>query len=74
MKVLMVFPHVNFFRSLSPVARELDARGHEVVVLHGSRALAQTDGQTVVRGTPETVARKGRKSAMFPTVFSRALR
>lgn len=37
MKVLVVMQHVNFFRNLDTVVRELDARGHEVVVLHGTR-------------------------------------
>lgn len=29
--------HVNFFRNLDTVVRELDARGHETVMLHGTR-------------------------------------
>lgn len=37
MKVLMVMQHINFFRNLDTVLRELDARGHEVVMLHGTR-------------------------------------
>jgi len=37
MKVLIVMQHINFFRNLETVVRELDARGHEVVVLHGTR-------------------------------------
>jgi hypothetical protein len=32
----MVTQHMNFFRNLDTVARELDARGHETVVLHGT--------------------------------------
>jgi len=31
----MIAPHVNFFRNLEPVVRELCRRGHEVVFLHG---------------------------------------
>jgi hypothetical protein len=37
MKVLMVGQHVNFFRNLDSVMRELCGRGHEVVFLHGTR-------------------------------------
>jgi hypothetical protein len=37
MKVLMVGQHVNFFRNLDSVMRELCARGHDVVFLHGTR-------------------------------------
>ncbi|HLG55062.1 MAG TPA: hypothetical protein VI485_07000 [Vicinamibacterales bacterium] len=37
MKVLMIGQHVNFFRSLDSVMRELCRRGHEVVFLHGTR-------------------------------------
>jgi|SoiMethySBSTD1v2_1073268.scaffolds.fasta_scaffold02196_8 hypothetical protein len=37
MKVLMIGQHVNFFRNLDTVMRELCARGHEVVFLHGTR-------------------------------------
>lgn len=33
----MVMQHVNFFRNLDSVVRELDRRGHEVVLLHGTR-------------------------------------
>jgi hypothetical protein len=35
MKVLMITQHVNFFRNLETVIRELCRRGHEVVFLHG---------------------------------------
>jgi hypothetical protein len=37
MRVLMVMQHINLFRNLDTVARELDARGHKVVMLHGTR-------------------------------------
>jgi hypothetical protein len=37
MKVLMVMQHVNFFRNLDTVVRELHARGHEIALLHGTR-------------------------------------
>jgi len=37
MKVLMVMQHINFFRNLDTLVRELDARGHQVVMLHGTR-------------------------------------
>lgn len=37
MKVLMVMQHLNFFRNLDLVVRELDARGHEIVLLHGTQ-------------------------------------
>lgn len=37
MRVLMVMEHINFFRNLETVVRELDARGHETVMLHGTR-------------------------------------
>ena len=37
MKVLMIGQHVNFFRNLDSVMRELCERGHEVVFLHGTR-------------------------------------
>jgi len=33
----MVMQHLNFFRNLDLVVRELDARGHEVVLLHGTQ-------------------------------------
>jgi len=33
----MVMQHVNFFRNLDTVIRELEARGHDVVLLHGTR-------------------------------------
>ena len=36
MKVLMIGQHVNFFRNLDSVMRELCRRGHEVVFLHGT--------------------------------------
>jgi hypothetical protein len=36
MKVVVVMQHINLFRNLEPVVRELDARGHETVVLHGT--------------------------------------
>ncbi len=38
MRVLMVMEHINLFRNLETVVRELDARGHEVIMLHGTRA------------------------------------
>ena len=37
MKVMMVGQHVNFFRNLDSVMRELCRRGHDVVFLHGTR-------------------------------------
>jgi hypothetical protein len=37
MKILMIGQHVNFFRNLDSVMRELCRRGHEVVFLHGTR-------------------------------------
>jgi hypothetical protein len=37
MKVLMIGQHVNFFRNLDSVMRELCRRRHEVVFLHGTR-------------------------------------
>lgn len=37
MKVLMVLQHMNLFRNLETVVRELDARGHETIMLHGTR-------------------------------------
>jgi len=37
MRVLMVAQHVNFFRNLDTIMRELCARGHEVTFLHGTR-------------------------------------
>ena len=37
MKVLMVMQHVNFFRNLDTVVRELHARGHQVALLHGTQ-------------------------------------
>ncbi len=37
MRVLMVMEHMNLFRNLETVVRELDARGHETVMLHGTR-------------------------------------
>lgn len=33
----MVLQHINLFRNLETVVRELDARGHEAIVLHGTR-------------------------------------
>jgi hypothetical protein len=33
----MVLQHINLFRNLETVIRELDARGHETIVLHGTR-------------------------------------
>ena len=37
MRVLMVTQHMNLFRNLETVVRELDDRGHETVMLHGTR-------------------------------------
>lgn len=37
MKVLMVLQHMNLFRNLETVVRELDTRGHETIMLHGTR-------------------------------------
>ncbi|MGE3274323.1 MAG: hypothetical protein AB7O67_04370 [Vicinamibacterales bacterium] len=37
MKTLFIVQHVNFFRNLDTVMRELAARGHDVVFLHGTR-------------------------------------
>jgi hypothetical protein len=37
MRVLMIPQHMNLFRNLEPVVRKLDERGHETVVLHGTR-------------------------------------
>src|ERR1043165_3729744 len=37
LRVLMVVQHVNFFRNLDTVLRDLCARGHEVTFLHGTR-------------------------------------
>ncbi|MBA2556285.1 MAG: hypothetical protein H0V12_02895 [Chloroflexi bacterium] len=37
MKLLIVMQHINFFRNLDTVVREFDARGHETVMLHGTR-------------------------------------
>lgn len=37
MRVLMVMQHINFFRNLDAVMRELVARGHHVFMLHGTR-------------------------------------
>ena len=53
MKVLMVVQHVNFFRNLDTVLRELGHRGHEVVFLHGTR---MEDPRFA-----EQVARKGKR-------------
>ena len=36
MKLLVVMQHANFFRNLETVTRELDARGHETVMLYGN--------------------------------------
>jgi hypothetical protein len=36
MKVVAVVQHINLFRNLETVVRELDARGHETVLLHGT--------------------------------------
>jgi hypothetical protein len=33
----MVMQHINLFRNLETVVRELDARGHETIMLHGTR-------------------------------------
>ncbi len=37
MRVLMVMQHINLFRNLETVVRELDVRGHETIMLHGTR-------------------------------------
>ncbi|MDQ3066637.1 MAG: hypothetical protein M3R12_05720, partial [Actinomycetota bacterium] len=37
MRVLIVMQGANFFRNLEPLVRELDARGHAIVVLHPNR-------------------------------------
>ena len=37
MRVLVIAQHVNFFRNLDTVLRDLGERGHEVVFLHGTR-------------------------------------
>jgi len=40
----MVMQHINFFRNLDTVVRELGVRGHEVVLLHGTRLDDKTRG------------------------------
>src|SRR6187431_3406595 len=37
LRILMVAQHVNFFRNLDTVMRDLCARGHRVTFLHGTR-------------------------------------
>ncbi len=37
MKVLMIMQHINLFRNLETVVRELNERGHETVMLYGTR-------------------------------------
>ena len=37
LRILMVAQHVNFFRNLDTIMRELGARGHQVTFLHGTR-------------------------------------
>ena len=53
----MVMQHINFFRNLDTVVRELDARGHEVVLLHGTR-----QGEAKSQGT---LGRKREKMAFM---------
>jgi hypothetical protein len=54
MKVLMIAQHVNFFRNLDTVMRELGRRGHEVVFLHGTKL---DDAEVQAR-----IARSGKKT------------
>lgn len=59
MKVLMVMQHINFFRSMDTVVRELDARGHETTVLHGTAM----EGPTPRRKSETMVLGRGLKVA-----------
>ena len=49
MKVLIVAQHINFFRNLDNVLRELGRRGHSVVFLHGTRL----DSEKIARKSKE---------------------
>jgi hypothetical protein len=59
MKVLMVMQHINFFRNLDTVVRELGARGHEVVLLHGTE-LESEKGRRALERKRETMVFMGR--------------
>ena len=54
MKVLMVAQHVNFFRNLDSILRELCRRGHQVVFLHGT----QLDDARVVEKIAQDTSKK----------------
>jgi hypothetical protein len=43
MKVLMVVQHINLFRNLETVVRELDVRGYETILLHGTPLESERD-------------------------------
>ncbi len=61
MRLLVVMQHVNFFRNLETVVRELDARGHETIVLHGTRMEAAKAKAAAKGGaTASKMARLGR--------------
>jgi hypothetical protein len=66
MKVLMVAQHVNFFRNLDSVLRELCRRGHEVVFLHGT----QFDDARVVEKIAQDVSKKRMLGRGLQTVQS----
>ncbi|MGE3274331.1 MAG: hypothetical protein AB7O67_04410 [Vicinamibacterales bacterium] len=55
MKALFVMQHVNFFRNLDTVLRELHRRGHRVAVLHGTK---MTDPGLMARVEQKKVGRK----------------
>lgn len=55
----MIMQHVNFFRNLDSVVRELDRRGHEIVLLHGTR-FGEEDGGSKLPHKREKLATLGR--------------
>jgi hypothetical protein len=59
MKILMVMQHVNFFRNLDTVVRELHARGHDIALLHGTKL-----------DDPQTQAKLAQKRSTKKMVFT----
>jgi len=53
MKLVVVMQHANFFRNLETVVRELDARGHETVMLYGDHPSDPKTGARAQRKKPK---------------------
>lgn len=68
MNILMVMQHVNFFRNLDSVTRELDRRGHKVTMLHGTR-LDDAKAKKNLSRKKDKLARLGRGLNAAQTEF-----